>query len=123
MERQFEIKKYGKVYPITLEIHSYLEGNLAIQMVCWEGGTSEPWSSLTVNLDGLRGKDCAFIDINDNGQEILGWIIRYGLGVPTGVWKSSGYCSYPEFRFKEKVLREVDPEGYDDYINTIAVTE
>ena len=54
MKRQFELKQYGKVYPITLEIESYPEGNLGIQMVCWEDGEPEPWSSLTVNLDGLR---------------------------------------------------------------------
>ena len=117
MERQFELKQYGKIYPITLEIESYLEGNLAIQMVCWEDGEPEPWSSLTVNLDGLREKDCAFIDINDNGKEILAWIIRYGLAVPTGAWKVSGYCTYPEYRFKEEVLREIDQEGYEAYLS------
>nr|WP_302549172.1 DUF4313 domain-containing protein [Enterocloster clostridioformis] len=116
MERQFELKIYGKVYPITLEIHSYLGGNLAIQMVSWEEGIPEPWSSLTVNLDGVREKDCAFIDVNDNGEAILAWIIRYGLAVPTGVRKNSGYCSYPEYRFKETVLREIDQEGYEAYL-------
>ena len=116
MERQFELKIYGKVYPITLEIHSYLGGNLAIQMVSWEEGIPEPWSSLTVNLDGVREKDCAVIDVNDNGEAILAWIIRYGLAVSTGVRKNSGYCSYPEYRFKETVLREIDQEGYEAYL-------
>ena len=74
-------------------------------------------------MEGAREKDCAFIDVNNNGEAILAWIIRYGLAVPTGVRKNSGYCSYPEYRFKETVLREIDQEGYDDYINTIAVTE
>ena len=119
MKRQFELKQYGKVYPITLEIESYPEGNLGIQMVCWEDGEPEPWSSLTVNLDGLREKDCAYIDTNNNGKEILAWIIRYGLAVPTGVWKSSGYCSYPDYRFKEEMLREIDQEGYEAYFSCL----
>lgn len=38
MERRFEIKKYGKVYPITLAIHSYLEGNLQSR---WYAGKAE----------------------------------------------------------------------------------
>lgn len=116
MKGQFELENYGKVYPITLEINSYLGGNLAIQMVSWEEGTPELWSFLTVDLDGVREKDCAFIDVNDNGEAILAWIIRYGLAVPTGVRKKSGYCSYPEYRFKETVLREIDQEGYEAYL-------
>lgn len=118
MERRFEIKKYGTVYPISLEINSYLDGNLAIQMYSWEDGYPEPWDLLTVNLGGIREKDCAFIDINHNGQEILAWIIRYGLAVPTGRFGRSGFCSYPEYRFKEIVLREIDPKGYEDYLKS-----
>lgn len=120
MERRFEIKKYGTVYPISLEINSYLDGNLAIQMYSWEDGYPEPWDLLTVNLGGIREKDCAFIDINHNGQEILAWIIRYGLAVPTGRFGRSGFCSYPEYRSKEIVLREIDPKGYEDYLKSAA---
>lgn len=116
MARQFELKKYEKVYSITLEVTTYSEGNLAIQMVSWEDGYPEPWDTLTVNLDGIREKDCAFINVNNNGKEILAWIIRYGLAVPTGSWKNSGYCSYPEYRFKEDVLRGIDQEGYEAYL-------
>ena len=121
MERRFELKKYGKVYSISLEVNSYIDGNLAIQMYSWEDGYPEPWDLLTVNLDGMREKDCAFIDTNHNGQEILAWIIRYGLAVPTGRYGRSGFCSYPEYRFKETVLREIDPDGYADYIKSAAV--
>lgn len=116
MARRFELKKYETVYSITLEVATYLEGNLAIQMVNWADGYPEPWDTLTVNLDGIRDKDCAFINVNNNGKEILTWIIRYGFAVPTGNWKNSGYCSYPEYRFKEDVLREIDPEGYEEYL-------
>lgn len=119
MERQLELNKYGRNNLITLKVASYMEGNLAIQMISWEDGFPEPWNTLTVNLDGMRKKDCAFIDINNNGKEILAWIIRYGLAVPTGVWKNSGYCSYPEYRFKESVLHEMDPEGYEEYLTCL----
>lgn len=121
MERKFELKRYGKIYPITLEIASYREGNLGIQMYSWEEGEPEPWNTLTVNLEGIRETDCAFIDVNNNGQDILVWITRYGLAVPTGIKKNSGFCSYPEYRFREEVLREIDPKGYDDYRSALAV--
>lgn len=84
MERRFELNKYGKIYSISLEVNSYMDGNLAIQMYSWEDGYPEPWDFLTVNLEGKREKDCAFIDTNHNGQEILVWIIRNGLAVPAG---------------------------------------
>ena len=97
-----------------------MDGNLAIQMYSWEDGYPEPWDFLTVNLEGKREKDCSFIDTNHNGQEILVWIIRNGLAVPAGRYGRSGYCSYPEYRFKETLLREIDPKGYEDYIESSA---
>lgn len=96
-----------------------MEGNLAIQLFSWQDDYLEQWSTLTVNLDGIREKDCAFIDINNNGEDILVWITRYGLAVPTGSWKRSGYCSYPEYRFKETLLRESDSEGYANYVTEL----
>ena len=27
MERRFELNKYGKIYPISLEVNSYMDGN------------------------------------------------------------------------------------------------
>lgn len=120
MGRRFELEKYGNVYSISLEVNSYVGGNLAIQMYSWEDGYPEPWALLMVNLGGIREKDCAFIDINHNGQKILAWITRYGLAVPTGRFGCSGFCSYPEYRFKETALREIDPDGYEDYLKSAA---
>ena len=82
---------------------------------------AEPWSTLTVNLGRKLEKDCAFIDTNNNGDGILPWLIRHGLGVPTGVLERSGYCVYPEFRFRKKVLREAHLDGYEMYILRYAV--
>ncbi len=106
---------------MTIQVRSYLNGNLAIQMISWEDGTPEPWSTLTVNLDRMCQKNCAFIDTNNNGDSILPWLIRYGLAVPTGILARSGYCVYPEFRFRENALRDADPEGYMTYLTQAAV--
>ena len=112
----FDYEKWGKTHRITLKVATYLDGNLAIHMEAWDEGCAEPWSSLTVNLDGVSGKDCAFIDTNNNGVDIIIWIIRNGLAVPTGVRRRSGFCEYEEYRFRADRLRELDPEGYADYL-------
>ena len=87
-------KKFGATHPIQLQVTSYLNGNLAIQMVTWESGDPEPWATLTVNLPGQRQKDHAFI----------------------GRTMQSGFCTYPEYRFRANRLQELDPEGYAGYL-------
>ena len=94
---------------------SYLNGNLAIQMVTWESGDPEPWATLTVNLPGQRQKNHAFIDTNAD-SEFPTWLIRHGLAIPTGRTMQSGFCTYPEYRFRANRLQELNPEGYAGYL-------
>ena len=108
-------EKYGSTHQIQLTVTSYVGGNLAIQMVAWEDGYPEPWASLTVNLDGKRQKDCAFIDTNGD-PDFPVWLIRNGLAIPTGVLQRSGFCEYPEYRFRADRLQELDPDGYASYL-------
>ena len=59
--KTFDLKKYGSVYKIRLNVTSYMEGNLAITMASWENGEAEPWNVLTVNLRSEErrvGKEC-----------------------------------------------------------------
>lgn len=113
----FEYEKYGQTHRISLRVSSYCFGcNLAIEMDAWDAGYAEAWGNLTVNLDGRREKDRAFIDVNHNGDDILVWIIRNGLAVPTGVSQRSGFCEYPEYRFRADRLQQIDPEGYAAYL-------
>lgn len=114
--KTFLLEKYETTHPIQLQVATYLNGNLAIEMITWENGCPEPWSTLTVNLSELCEKDCAFIDTNNNGKEILIWIKKHKLAVPTGRQLPSGFCTYPEYRFQENLLREIDPDGYEAYL-------
>ncbi|MFQ8758159.1 MAG: DUF4313 domain-containing protein [Intestinimonas sp.] len=43
--------------------------------------------------------------------------MRHGLAIPTGATQRSGYCEYPEYRFRADRLRELDPEGYAEYLS------
>ena len=88
--KTFDLEKYGTTYKIELKIASYMEGNLVVTMTSWKNGEPEPWNVLTVNLASVRPQNCAFIDTNNNGEEILAWIIRHGLAVPTGTYARSG---------------------------------
>ena len=64
MTKSLILEEYGRSIPVTLQVRSYLNGNLAIQMLTCEDG--EPWNTLTVNLGEKCKKDCAFIDTNNN---------------------------------------------------------
>lgn len=116
----YKIEKHNETYQVMLRVATYREGNLAIQMMVELDGRLEPWNTLTVNFQGCRERNCAFIDTNNNGQDILAWIIRHGFAVPTGRKIRSGYCEYPEYRFREKALREMDEGGYAEYCNCAA---
>ena len=108
-------KKFGTTHPIQLQVTSYLNGNLAIQMVTWESGDPEPWATLTVNLPGQRQKDHALIDTNADSEFPI-WLIRHDLAIPTGRTMQSGFCTYPEYRFRANRLQDLDPEGYAGYL-------
>lgn len=113
----FDLNRYGKIRPIQLSVSTYTNGNLAITMTDWSSGEPEPWNVLTVNLGLPMEKDCAFIDTNNNGRDILAWIVRYGLAVPTGYEAASGFCRYPEYRFRSTRLQEIDLDGYTRYLS------
>lgn len=78
--------QHGLGSPICLELLEYKE----------DSNGFKPEAVITVNLPGVeRNAGCQFIDTNNNGEEILDWLILYGLCVPTGRYAVSGYCKYP----------------------------
>lgn len=109
-------KKYGKVHPLEILISNYAYGNsLGIALNTYEQGYPEPWSTLTVNFNhSFLEPNCAFIDTNNNGDEIIDWLLENQLGELTGKYERSGYCSYPEFRFDMKRLQEVGTDIRDN---------
>ena len=107
---------YGKKVPLELQVRSYYSGgNLALLLVDWSDDYPEPWGDLSVNLGYAMEKDCAFVDVNDMGEEILPWIEKNGLGTPTGRTQQSGFVTYPEYRFHADRLRALDDYGYQEY--------
>lgn len=105
--KMLTLNKYGKEHPITFELGRYeLNGNLYVGMITHENGYPEPWQNLTVNLGLKCENNYAFIDTNNNGHEILYWLLENCLGVLTGREIRSGWCTYPEFLFFPDKLLE-----------------
>lgn len=107
------LSKYGSDHPITFELATYADnGNLYVGMITHEDGYAEPWSNLTVNLGVKLEPNIAFIDTNNNGWEIIDWLVKNKLGEPTKLEMISGYCTYPEFQFNmEELMKYVSKDG------------
>ena len=110
------LERYGKKHPVSFEKANYAENkNLYVGLTTWIEGWPEPWSNLTVNLSVKCADNRAFIDTNNNGDDIIDWLVANDLGKPTGRERVSGWCIYPEFEFNMDKLNElcgVDDEPY-----------
>ncbi len=111
-----ELLWQGETVSLELQVRSYYSGgNLALLLVDWSSGEPEEWGDLTVNLGPRLQKDCAFVDVNNLGQEILPWVEKDVLGKPTGRVAQSGFVTYPEYQFQADRLKALDANGYHSY--------
>jgi hypothetical protein len=105
------LHKYGTNHPMTFELANYADNaTLYVGLITNEEGYPEPWQNLTVNLDESRRckPNCAFIDTNNNGKEIIRWLEENNLGETTGRIAASGWCFYPEFEFNvDELMKHV----------------
>lgn len=67
-------------------------------------------SVITVNLPGAESSaGCQFIDTNNNGEEVLDWLMLYGLCTPTGRYAVSCFWQVPRGGFlSERTLHEAE---------------
>ena len=114
-----KLERHGEVYDIILKKSTYVDGkSLAIAMEYYdeEYKAYMPFAILTTNIWKKPESNCAFVDTNNLGEEIIDWIVKNGLGKPTGRTAPSGYCEYPEVRFdldKIENLTRINEEGGD----------
>ena len=106
------LHKYGTNHPMTFQLANYADnGTLYVGLLTNEDGYTTPWQNLTVNLEESSRckKNCAYIDTNNNGNEIMHWLEDNNLGEPTGRIAASGWCFYPEFEFNmEELMKHVE---------------
>ena len=74
---------------LELQVCSYYDGNLAVLLSDWNNGEPEPWGDLTVNLGMTMEKNCAFLDINQLGEEIQTWVEKIVWGLPQAEWNAA----------------------------------
>lgn len=96
--------------------------NIAIRLFSKEEEGLEPYAVLTTNLgEFIAVKNAAYIDTNNNGEQILQWLEQNEFGTLTPLTKRSGFCEYPLFVFDEKFLKEIDYNHcynqYEDLFN------
>ena len=93
------VNSWGVDYKLTgLQADSYrTDGTLYLEL--WTD--EEPFAALTVCLGIKKSKDnkhLAFIDTNNFPQAPQ--VVEYlGIGEPTGLYRSSGFCMYPLYTF------------------------
>ena len=93
--------------------------NIAIRLWYKEAEEIEPYSVLTTFLgEFLAIKNAAYIDTNNNGEQILQWLEQNDFGTLSPLTKRSGFCEYPLFVFNETFLKEIDYNHcYNQYEN------
>ena len=101
------LKRWGVNHPMTFTKANYNNNNnLYVGLLTNIEGYPEPWSDLTVNLGVECADNCAFIDVNNNGDDIIDWLCENNLGKLTGSIYMNGFCIYPEFEFNMDRLRK-----------------
>ena len=90
--------------------------SLAIQAYSEDEGYWCPFCTITVCLNVGCAEDCAFVDSN-NVPGIEEFLIKNGIAKQTGRVQQSGFCMYNEFKFNKRILKEMDLEGYEKYLN------
>lgn len=104
--KTYKLNAWGNEYNIALKKTEYTNGRTAIIMnVVEDNKIVEQWGVLTVNLpdEPLLGENFAYVDTNNNGQDIIGWLEENNIAHTTGFYGFSGFCSYPMVEFEEEI--------------------
>ena len=87
---------------------------IVLDEVGGDSGDLEQYAVLTVSFGEFIGmKNCAYIDTNN--CPFAEQLLDQGIAEPTGLTKSSGFCEYPLWVFKEEFLQEIGGENYQKY--------
>ncbi len=99
----YKVETEFGTYNVSIETSTYYCGNnLAISLITEDG---EPFAILSVNLpEWTLPNNIAFVDTN-NCPWAEKFISDNKLGRPTGMTGTSGYCTYPLYRFYMEKLK------------------
>lgn len=78
----------------------------------------EPYAVLTVSFgEHISVPNSAYIDTNN--CPFADQLLAQGIAGDTGLKKSSGFCTYPLWVFKEDFLQKIGGEVYQEYARAI----
>ena len=116
----------GKEY--ELRIGSYPMAPLAMFVAIQEKGNQDPSNEriISVCLGNYQSEGsfvqpgCTFIDVN-NSPDAIDILEKSGLAEPYVKWgeiveMQSGFVSYPVYQFNQMKLQELDPKGFEQYM-------
>ena len=106
-------ESWGTKYELSFVRAQYTNNKaLAIKVMCKEEGEEfiEPYATLTVNLSksGLLDENCAFVDTNNCPTDIIKHLAKEGVAEYMGYSETSGFCSYPCYRFSKEWLKSLE---------------
>lgn len=106
---------------ISFNVNTYdSNGTMYIGLDSLDCGFPEPFADLTVNLGEILPPYHAYVDTN-NLPEAEQLIKAAGIGEPTGTYQTSGFCTYPLYRFNKEKLEEYCPSCVQSYEATLKV--
>lgn len=108
---------YGDEFTVYPELNMYADNsNLYIGLDSFDEdlGEMDSYCDLTVNICKLPYLESC-VDIEYSGEQHMKFLEEQGVGQFTGKWVSSGFLSFPVFRFNEDKLCEIDPKMFAEY--------
>lgn len=104
-----KFKPYSDMDPIDVGLYiTQYKSNNTLAIVIVESESKEIYGNLTVNL-GETPQDCQYVDVN-NVPLAEEFIKDNELGKPVGLVETSGFVTYPLYKFNLSKLKEFQTE-------------
>ena len=108
---------YGEAEKVEPYLSMYTDNDNLFMGLAYEDPEygKQPYTDVTVNITKLPYLMAA-IDVNNNGQEMMDFLVDNGLAVPLkGQSVRSGFVDYPIAVFNEEALEKIDPKVFAQY--------
>ena len=92
----------GKEKGYMVENRYANNGNLAIQIMTYDGEMTEPYCMLTTNIVDFKDKNLITIDTNSLYCDVVEVLEREGVIENMHDIIPSGFCTYPVYRVTDK---------------------
>ncbi|MCH5248340.1 MAG: DUF4313 domain-containing protein [Lachnospiraceae bacterium] len=117
-EKKLMYKIDGQMWQVQLYPVYYTYNRSLGICLCKKGRSIDDEDTLEITrcLDAPQTKNCAYIDVNNYGTDIIKWLEKNKLGKVTGQEVQSGFVTYPEFMFDESILQDYTNEHYAQYL-------